>query len=532
MATLLSLPDELQLNVAQRLDSAGRYNLTLTCRTTRDAAQEALYAGLKLACPYGISREWSPTNKWDTFLLARTLLERPALAGKVKALFLVAEYNISSAQERDDWEVTYNTALTVIRGLNRIYAEMASSWEARAEQWCQALKGNTDVAWAGVILAVTPNLKDLALEILTEHGLRTEILYLDTNRYLSNPIEAFVGADPRFDLRLIPGLRSVTGCEYIGRDLDWSSCTLPRVKSLIISPEPYMEDVEDIRATDPGFFRECKVEAVRMDCKTYAFWSQGLYNPTPMLQSSVFTNTNFPFLKALFLCFHNLDLDQDRARNDYQRGVVRMVDNFPDSACDFMLSRIAGLASTLESLEVYVDDNNDMDWVEHVDNLSTLCQFSNLKRLAMPQDFLIGRNYGVGLPSQCWILGSITRVLPSSLEEITVTLPTLQIRGWIQDLLYHQISFPQLRKFNIPCIAARGVSFPDLWYDDDDVWDRLKASDIDCWVTYPPEEKKDDWWTIDKAKNVEKVVDWIEELDRVVIPEDWVGEFFKFVDIE
>jgi len=215
MATLLHLPNELLLVISHCLDNNGLCSLALVCRQTLDAAQEVLYTKPKVPSPYFWSEVCRPGPRFRLFRLARTLLERPALALRVKWLSLTAGYNISDPREEESWEQTYGLAVTVINGLEsaspgfgyrpQILPTATSTtidtWTLRSARWMEALKDGTDTAWCGVILALCSNLETLGLEVLSELGIQEGTHYLNHRAFHSEPIEALFGTGPAYSPR-------------------------------------------------------------------------------------------------------------------------------------------------------------------------------------------------------------------------------------------------------------------------------------------------------------------------------------------
>jgi hypothetical protein len=147
------------------------------------------------------------------------------------------------------------------------------TWGLRAGRWIEALKENSDLAWAGIILALSFNLETLSLEVLSDFGVRDTTHFKDVERYHPQPVEALFGLGPAFDLQLIPGLRSVSTLSLCGSNLDWAFCTLPRLKTLDLSPKPNIHDIEAMRATNPYFYWPSSAESIYFDCNTWVFRS-------------------------------------------------------------------------------------------------------------------------------------------------------------------------------------------------------------------------------------------------------------------
>jgi hypothetical protein len=232
-----------------------------------------------------------------------------------------------------------------------------------------------------------------------------------------------------------------------------------------------------------------------------------------MLHSNVFTTGKFPALNSISLKFDNLTWDQDPARREYANGLLTIIGFHPRPeyhTCDFLLERLVGVASSLETLLITVDIEHELglDWMRYVNCLTTLRQFRNLKHLSVPQDFLLGRDYGKKQKPEyrhC-VPNSMPSVLSQSLETLQIALPTMEIRTWIQELLDHRLSFPAMRKLGFSCVTGKGASFPEIYFDDDNMWVRLAAAGIEREVEYRVQDVEDAWCSMDAARIVNKVV--------------------------
>jgi len=253
-------------------------------------------------------------------------------------------------------------------------------------------------------------------------------------------------------------------------------------------------------------------------------------SPPSTLKSNILRTTNFPTLKGLSLKFEDLTCDRVVGLDHESNNSYYIVGSFGHSACDSMLNRLAGVASQLETLCIRADDRTDPSWMRYVDKIMTLAQFQNLKHLSVPQDLLLGYGYGIGSEYRYWAPNPILNVFPSSLETLDISSPTLEIRGWLQKLLEHRSSFPWLRELCFSRVTGYGASFPDMYYDDDDIWDRLLPVGIWRQLTYRPEDEEYYWWGMDVAKNVDKVVQLIDDLDPGASPETWAASFFGLVE--
>jgi len=172
MTDLCGLPDELLLAVAKCLrdDTEDGYSdlnhLALSCRKLRPIAQEVFYTDISI----------TPTLERGLALLARTLLQRPDLATRVRKLdvklsyeqFTHSESCVSEGYYYEDSEEECTCGIpdlgTHFMGF-LIGVKSKDGVPLRNKGWEDMLMRGEDTALVGLILCVTSALSDLTLMI-------------------------------------------------------------------------------------------------------------------------------------------------------------------------------------------------------------------------------------------------------------------------------------------------------------------------------------------------------------------------------
>ena len=145
MAQLKSLPDELLLDIALRLQPPDLKDLALTARQFRDIAQEALHTSISLRTHYQSLPE-----------LLRTLVTRPDLAKKVRSLQITGyrgpqQVYRSAVGYDDSWDQVVTHAI-----------KSTHSWPIDQMKWASRVKYGDLHACIGLLLVLTDQLQNLA----------------------------------------------------------------------------------------------------------------------------------------------------------------------------------------------------------------------------------------------------------------------------------------------------------------------------------------------------------------------------------
>jgi hypothetical protein len=251
MATFASLPVELLFIISYRVNAKGLCALALTCRRLRPVAQEVLHLSVRLANYRSIRSgelQYDPEQHVRLYQFARTLLERPDLGAKVRDLSLRTGPNTSTLLRTWDGRRTHAAAVAMINDIpttNGGYAyvpildasagaQVAHPWDTCAAQWCQALTGSEGAAWAGFILAMTPNLEKLNCDVeipMDEEAFSRWCFVGPRDAAQPGHLRTLLfGTGPAFDQAFIPSLRSPYLRISMGHE-SWVVRTLPNSKS-------------------------------------------------------------------------------------------------------------------------------------------------------------------------------------------------------------------------------------------------------------------------------------------------------------
>ena len=173
MTDLCGLPDELLVAVAKCLrdDNKNRYSdlnhLALSCRKLRPIAQEVLYTEVPK----------NPTPKRSLANLARTLLQRPDLAKRVRKLNIdlsgmslthhrsCLSWGCQDEEGREDCTCGIPELVTLFQGLTST-VNSRNGVSLHNEGWEDMLMRGIDAALVGLILYITPALDTFSLTTL------------------------------------------------------------------------------------------------------------------------------------------------------------------------------------------------------------------------------------------------------------------------------------------------------------------------------------------------------------------------------
>jgi hypothetical protein len=354
------IPEELLLEIMEMIEPLDLKKACLVSKTFARVVKGILYQFLSIS----VSKDGYPVE-----MLATTLMERPDLAELVQSVTL----GLTERRSKTEYDAQYR---------NRImsYAkEVVSKPPVKMKKWKARLRNGDEITWAAVLLACTPNLRALHLEIY-------EILREPRQRLFSQKkIGNYKGAS---DIIKTDSLR----CLRVGGfQLQWECFKRMQLEELILDAEanlPFLrEDMPDISIS----ILECIHPAGLISWHAI---------PTGLTTFSDFI-TKCPHLKVLRLRY----LDAWTKQND-----ARGFSNFARIAV-----QLRPLEPTLEVLE-FVAPKDIPDWemyLAHVlpfdpANGCCLSQFHSLKKLELPQRSLfIGERqwtFQDGLPPNLEVL--------------------------------------------------------------------------------------------------------------------------------
>ena len=208
-AFLITLPDELLLNIADRLATPDLLQLSLVSKRVGAVAQEALHRYIVL--PY--IQRLAARCRSPIAQLAETLLQRPELARRVRGLDLCPQNE----------DVLVDTRV----------ADMIFHREGSPGHLENYRKSMLEMEVAGQLLRMLDNLKELHITSMSGEGRSADDLNPDA--YIDDlAVRLF---DPWFakcDMSKISGLKHLEALHIWGTNVDWAWCLLPRLRTLVL----------------------------------------------------------------------------------------------------------------------------------------------------------------------------------------------------------------------------------------------------------------------------------------------------------
>jgi hypothetical protein len=547
MADFSHLPQELLLQVA-RCVPHDLPALSLVCRSTRHIAQDVLYRHPEMTLPIKRSVGNGQVSAQAPLCLARTLLERPDLTQKVRGLRLAVGNDCRLLHGNSTFVSTIAKALDKIEALEEdnkphrylpIHDEHTQAldgedtWEYRARRWGTALRNGSDAAWAGVILALVPNLVELAIDLSHKGMIRRSNPY-DFERLSESPMAELFGRSKggfEFDLSMIPGIRNLRRLYWYAGCIEWAWFKLASLEFAhftdCVHPLPHLRRRMFEEDFAPSALRE-----IRIECNTFVCAEEylSLLNaPSGLILEEFITPDDFPELGSLTLELRNLGIasipqtitENRRTGNAVEGGVIQyaILDQHNNGYCEMLLQSLDSLAETLSTLSISIPDDDDPGFLSFVAPLETLVHFKALRTLRIPQELLLGTGYGTA--DQTWTPRPVTQLLPASLEVLCFQAPTLGLFTWFEELVHHEQSFPDLRSIQLYCRGDRGDSFPVMTFDGHNVWDCLDipGAKPELFIYHREQDWDPSWedgtWAGEYDPNMSRVVVFLDDLQDV-----------------
>lgn len=403
--SILDLPQEILLNIAEPLSLAGLNALSRTCRMLRHISEPLIYCSIRMKWHHKYT---DPPIK----LLIRTFLERPDLPRHVRRLVL-------HGRPRSEWwklpfpdfsclptsVALQQDKLAAATSSKGILPELAAIWP------CEIDAGNPDAAVA-LLIATLPNLIELCIDRnwalqtqFTGHVVRAAVLRLCER-------EEAVQVTGECREGILESLRQVCLFQREGNDTHRSPNDINNILCLF-----YLPSVQHIAAPvgNPTRF-------------SWPF-------PTPpnpkSLTSLELTRVRECFLVDLLSCLNNLQ--KLRYKVYYRTDVdTHIRDNIVD--LDLMVAAFLKHKDTLIELEIEAMtesaiSNSEIDSPDIYlrGSLKQLSQLYKVKKIEVPWNFLAG----------VWEIapaGTITSSLPPDVEHLTlgygIDVPSYHEFGW------------------------------------------------------------------------------------------------------
>ncbi|RMZ73625.1 hypothetical protein GMOD_00009366 [Pyrenophora seminiperda CCB06] len=520
---LNTLPEELLLHIVTNF--LDRPSLLATCLTSKKfqrIASPVLYTHIVLDVPYCTQYHGITTR---IFRFARTLLDRPDLARRVRSLSLTTEWvhkkKMSVRNERSEhmesillscWGNAIYKAVAVVKELAGTHA----CWATRSEDWIFGMKVGSGHAWAGLVLALLPRLEDLTIEVLAgrseEWQEYEEESVWDEYRFELAVTERLFGWAAHgdkscLDLATLPGLRNLRVLKFFGGFIAPQWFVLPNLCSIQVGRGcklPAGKDWGIILQEDASgnAMKKSKIRHLGLGMSTFAVVDEE--DDYHKLSPDTISRTRFPCLDTLTIQLTNIDCQsEDMDILDWKlRGNM-----------DFFLSCMGPVKKALRHFFLPIGgDPTFLAWIEPV---TSLAAFTKLKSLRIPQDLLLGENYG--LCKDAPDIPDAEILFPKTLKLLTIQYPTAQIFDWLDifDKSVDKGAFPAFQGVHLLCEGIRGDPCPAMcaeW----EVWYERRRRPYEVWIYYMEDEEHPSWyngtWSKDWDPYVIRVVKFLEDL--------------------
>lgn len=467
MATFTSLPAELLSNVAGALDIKELLSLSLVTREMRDIAQDVLYQDITLR-PWGDPEQFPRVPK-TTIRLIRTLLDRPDLAKKVRAL----ELHTCTSRRLYSKEESYleekfsggfcgddeDTAALSEQCIKYLKSPQVSEDGSTSTEWHRMLQAYHQTAFAGVVLALLPRLETLKAYVW------------ETNQ---NQISAVDPLFRLFGLQLVddqvlndPTILSTGQLPHVSQEVTLPSSLDARfhnVKYLFITggnltllnlPFEKLEQlfVSLVEATDTNFDEDTHYGSVISNntlqrkypalshLQVNSDWDALTMNGSPWAPTC---NTMISRLIDNLSCVHLHTLGIFLSNSPREEVTwTRQIGTFN------ALVNSSSTLTNLEHLTIDYEEKFEPHYLYRISAVTTFTQFTQLKRLEVLQAALIDCEWRKGRTP-------IFTVLPSSLESLMIIQPNGKALEWIADLNKDLSPFPNLWDITLLCRPGGG----------------------------------------------------------------------------
>ena len=478
MAGLQNLPSETIASIATYLRQHDLARFALVCSKFQAPAEDKLYQSPLLEYRYA-----APAPRYNTLVFLRqfavTLLRYPRLALKVRELTMVTA--------KHDGLVGAGVDSKCIDLASKVVDSVALTslqWAARAQNWKERLRMGDGNAWGGLILALVPRLETLSIEILSRGGM-AGLSSWDPDRFASNPTEKLFGflsdsAPPEallhLDLSVLPGLRNISELRFFGKELDANWCLLPNLQWLEVGRDCTRPDILRGCADSLEPLARPQVSYLTMEISTGLTLSNGL-DQYGALRQHFLSPSTFPKLTSLRLCLTNVRFDgYDDENNDPEwngpEGVI--LEPTYTGLFDDLLDRLGSIAATIQCLNFHAYSDMSAGFLSFIEPATDFTRFGSLRRLIVPQELLLGPVYGISSRSHTPLTAD--KLLPPSLQNLTLNFATVQVFDWLDEVIHHKKYLASLCSIYLVCDNLRGDIYTDVfamsevWLEDRTPW--------------------------------------------------------------
>lgn len=441
---IYSLPDELLLQITDSLrarTSAEQLQhlakLCLVSKKLLPIAQEQLYTASILPISCGCHPKVSSAVQF-----LRTLLDRPDLAPKVKALrFSIVRRRIGKLYSSKGFN------LTPIR--DKCFAKLGEFGYDSRHPWWTCLHNDLESAYGGVLLSILPNLDRLDFAAKDHHrGYPT-----------LEPISAFFGTaiPPRIVVHALARVQSFVAADLtFVRDVGFEHLRVLDLKRVDIGTVLRLNGPDTLRGAT-------QLEEMSLGVSVLFLDEEYLVDMQVAL-GDVF---------AALGCKNLTRLDIVLGNDGYSlMGVER------EFRVDYFMRQLKFVSSNLRILTLDLDPHEASDeWLWFFRQISTpmeSCKFPKLERMKIPQGFLFQDEPISGN-------GIIPSLLPPTLRRIDVVAPDGEIVHWANLLVSGQRP-PNLTTVCLHCREGINVSKAGFSRQVSVVWKDLEDVGIESLI--------------------------------------------------
>jgi hypothetical protein len=295
------------------------------------------------------------------------------------------------------------------------------------------------------------------------------------------------------DLSAISGLRNLKALRYFSAELDTSWCLLPNLRWLEVGQACWRPDLLQGYASSLTPSARSNVSALEMSIPSSLTISK-VFDEVNSTRSCFLSSRTFPVRICLTLQLTNIRFrgyEQDDFNGVlYDKPIHGKCLTKPyDASFDILLDQLEGVSSTLSVLTVDTYTDLDRDFLGFIAPTISMHKFKSLKILAVPQELLLGQDYGT--PGQIHVQPSPHRLLPPTLERLDIMCPCLHIFDWLDEVLDDD-DLKFLEVVNIDCGYYRSELCPvisdmaEIWGEDRQVWFKLI-------ISHPTDGDYHDW---------------------------------------
>ncbi|KAH8701397.1 hypothetical protein GQ44DRAFT_764495 [Phaeosphaeriaceae sp. PMI808] len=386
--------------------------MTLSCRRLCAITERVLYASITLSQPY---EDPSCTISRRTCCLARTLVLQAERAKHIRSLSFTMVMSYELQQKELGLEVWQEAVRRGGKFFDRFSTQAKIYWHRMFSY---------HLSWARLLLCLLPSLEELRLEGIEQSGFSP----FCPHRFTPEPFKLltdWIIDEGQSDPSLIPGLRKLKRLQLATSYFEIAWLKLKNLECLHIGLD---SRIARYGLTEAEITQNSSISTLVLECSIFTM-------------NSEYPRKNFEFfgdLKNLRkLCLYITDLYQ------FEGDVVCPI-SIDGNDVDLLL---ASFKSPLELLEIQPLEDSDPKFMDRIPLVSRIALF-NLKSISIPQAILFGAKYR---ESQL-----VAELLPQTIEVLSISYPTPEIKMWLAKLVGKIEHFPELKKIMLfnqdPCL--------------------------------------------------------------------------------